>query len=108
MKISFRNINATKKWQRKLRLELIFKTKLGALSGNHSAPSLARIEVVAVMVPAGVRPARAEFPELPIYTPKEVNELKGLEPDEVLLLHEAKIFFGGQNLPQWKKVIVLI
>ena len=76
--------------------ETYFKTNLATLSGHNSAMTLAGIEVVAVMVPAGVRPARAEFPGVTIYTPKEVKELEGLEPEDILWLHEAKTIFNGQ------------
>ena len=83
----------------KIAPETYFKTTLAALSGNRSAKSLARIEVVVVMVPAGVRPARAEFPGLPIYTPKEVKELQDLAPEDILWLHDAKVIFNGQIRP---------
>ena len=93
--------------------ETYFKTNLGTLSEHNSDKTLAGIEVVVVMVPAGVRPARAEFPGLPIYTPKEVKELQGLEPENVLWLHDAKVIFNGQIRPgangaKWKTVLLVV
>lgn len=34
-------------------------------------------------------------PSIPRYTPEEVDSLKGLNPDELRTLHEAKEIFGG-------------
>jgi hypothetical protein len=43
----------------------------------------------------GIAPAKAEFPELTIYSFKEIEALEGLSREEQKLLQEAKVIFGG-------------
>ena len=45
--------------------------------------------------PEGVTKAKAKFPELTIYSFKEIEALEGLSREEQELLQEAKVIFGG-------------
>ena len=52
-------------------------------------------KIVVVYKPKGIAPAKAEFPELTIYSFKEIEALEGLSREEQKLLQEAKVVFGG-------------
>jgi hypothetical protein len=51
--------------------------------------------IVVVYKPEGIAPAKAEFPELTIYSFKEIEALEGLNREEQKLLQAAKVVFGG-------------
>ena len=51
--------------------------------------------IVVVYKPEGVAPAKAEFPELTIYSFREIEAMEGLNREEQELLQEAKVVFGG-------------
>ena len=55
--------------------------------------------IVIVIKREGVKPAREQNPGLVLYSPKEVQELKGLDPDQIRLLHFAKKEFNGSIHP---------
>lgn len=59
--------------------------------------------IVIVFKREGVKPARKENPGLVLYTRKEVRELKGLDPDQIRLLHFAKNEFNGAIYPADKE-----
>jgi len=47
-----------------------------------------------------VFPARKENPSNVIYTPKEIQELKGLSEEEINIMHIAKKEFCGAIMPE--------
>ena len=51
--------------------------------------------IVVVYKPEVVAPAKAEFPELRIYSFREIEAMEGLNREEQELLQEAKVVFGG-------------
>ncbi len=51
--------------------------------------------IIVAYKPEGVTKAKAEFPELTIYSFKEIEALEGLSREEQELLQEAKVIFGG-------------
>jgi hypothetical protein len=51
--------------------------------------------IIVVYQPEGIAPAKAKFPELTIYSFKEIEALEGLNREEQKLLQEAKVVFGG-------------
>lgn len=55
--------------------------------------------IVLVFKKEGVKPAMENNPELVLYSPKEVRELKGLSPDQIRLLHFGKKEFNGSICP---------
>ena len=51
--------------------------------------------IIVVHKPEGVAYAKAEFPELALYSGKEIEALEGLNKEEQEVLKQAKQFFGG-------------
>lgn len=56
--------------------------------------------IVLVFKREGVKQARDENPGLVLYTPKEIQQLKGLSPDQIRLLHFGKKEFNGAICPK--------
>ena len=52
--------------------------------------------IVVVFKKEGVKGAREEYPNTPIYSFREIEALDGLETVEQRLLQEARRIFGGQ------------
>ena len=52
-------------------------------------------EIVVVYKPEGVTHAKKEYPNIPIYSFREIEALEGLETVEQRLLQEAKQIFNG-------------
>ena len=51
--------------------------------------------IVVVFKKEGVKDAREKYPNLPLYSIREIEALEGLETVEQRLLQEAKQIFGG-------------
>ena len=51
--------------------------------------------IIVAYKPEGVTKAKAKFPELTIYSFKEIEALEGLNREEQKLLQAAKVVFGG-------------
>ena len=52
--------------------------------------------VVVVFKKEGAKDAREKYPNIPIYSIREIEALEGLETVEQRLLQEARRIFGGQ------------
>ena len=52
--------------------------------------------IVVVFKKEGVKGAREKYPNIPIYSIREIEALDGLETVEQQLLQEARRIFGGQ------------
>ena len=52
--------------------------------------------IVVVFKKEGVKDAREKYPNTPIYSIQEIEDLDGLETVEQQLLQEARRIFGGQ------------
>ena len=52
--------------------------------------------IVVIFKKEGVKDAREQYPNTPIYSIREIETLEGLETVEQRLLQEARRIFGGQ------------